>query len=554
MHRFGALVTLVLALAVPAAASAAPVPAGATYSERYFDTPVGRLHADVFRPAHLPADQDTPVILTVSPYTGHSGATITDVDPTASGPSDRFFDLVEGARLMERGYTYAVVDLPGFGGSGGCTDWGGPNEQLATKAAVEWAASMEGSTGRVGMYGKSYDGWTGLMAIAQQPQGLAAVVAQEPVYSGYRYLYSDGIRFAQAATMGPVFGATNVQPGTTSDTVEYQANSAPTTPWCLATNAALHHQDNPGAGFWQVRDLIPALKGRSTPLFLTQGFLEDNTKPDGAFDAFAGLTGPKRAWFGEFDHVRGNDTVGTGSNAKLAMGRPGWFDEVMRFYDEHLQDIPPTVADPVIALQDGSGRWRSEQTWPPADSRLYSTELPGGTYTDDGSGRGTGANATDGLWTVSQPLPHAVHLSGEPVAVIDADAAVPNANLVVAVYAIDAAGRATLVSRGGKVIRASGLQTITLYGNDWPIPAGQRIGVRISDAHSEWYVHAPTRQTVTVRGARIALPFLARKRTYDLTGTSAVKLTAFKASAPFTAPADAQQRDFSLPQPLELTG
>ena len=31
------------------------------------------------------------------------------------------------------------------------------------KAAVEWAASQPWSTGKVGMYGKSYDGVTGLL-------------------------------------------------------------------------------------------------------------------------------------------------------------------------------------------------------------------------------------------------------------------------------------------------------------------------------------------------------------------------------------------------------
>ena len=41
------------------------------------------------------------------------------------------------------------------------------------------------------MYGKSYDGVTGLIGIAQQPQGLAAVVSQEPVYDLYRYLYTN---------------------------------------------------------------------------------------------------------------------------------------------------------------------------------------------------------------------------------------------------------------------------------------------------------------------------------------------------------------------------
>ena len=30
---------------------------------------------------------------------------------------------------MERGYTFVMVDLRGFGGSTGCLDWGGPGEQ-----------------------------------------------------------------------------------------------------------------------------------------------------------------------------------------------------------------------------------------------------------------------------------------------------------------------------------------------------------------------------------------------------------------------------------------
>jgi hypothetical protein len=30
---------------------------------------------------------------------------------------------------MQRGSTYVMVDLRGFGGSSGCLDWGGPGEQ-----------------------------------------------------------------------------------------------------------------------------------------------------------------------------------------------------------------------------------------------------------------------------------------------------------------------------------------------------------------------------------------------------------------------------------------
>jgi predicted acyl esterase len=52
---------------------------------------------------------------------------------------------------MQRGYTYVMVDLRGFGGSSGCLDWGGPGEQSDVQTAVEWAATQPWSTGHVGM-------------------------------------------------------------------------------------------------------------------------------------------------------------------------------------------------------------------------------------------------------------------------------------------------------------------------------------------------------------------------------------------------------------------
>ena len=88
---------------------------------------------------------------------------------------------------------------------------------------------------------------------------------------------------------------------------------------------------------------------------MTQGFIENNTKPDGACDFFNGVAGPKRAWFGMWDHVRGNDVD---ENGRLAMGRHGWFDEVMRFYDQLPAGEAPAVADPPVAVETSDGTWR----------------------------------------------------------------------------------------------------------------------------------------------------------------------------------------------------
>ena len=145
-----ATIAIALLLAVPATAAAADLPPGSTWTEATIPSTDGvQLHADILRPKDLAADAKTPVILAIGPYFSHSGQTGavgpvqgTSYDPVgpSTGPSDRFHDLVVGGKLMERGYTFVMVDLRGFGGSSGCLDWGGPGEQAAVVNAVEWAA------------------------------------------------------------------------------------------------------------------------------------------------------------------------------------------------------------------------------------------------------------------------------------------------------------------------------------------------------------------------------------------------------------------------------
>jgi hypothetical protein len=52
-----------------------------------------------------------------------------------------------------------------------------------------------------------------------------------------------------------------------------------------------------------------------------------------------------------------------------------------------------------------------------------------------------------------------------------------------------------------------------MYDQDWVFQPGHRIGVLLSGANSEWWVHVPTNTDVTVDSARIGLPFLANDRT-----------------------------------------
>ena len=551
-------------MAVPSAFADQPPP-GSTWTETYIQEADGTsLHADVLRPAGLAPNAKTPVILSIGPYFNHSGQTgpagpaeDTPYTPEgAAGPSARFFDFVEGADLMKKGYTYVMVDLRGFGGSSGCLDWVGPGEQADVKAAVEWAASQPWSTGKVGMYGKSYDGVTGLVGIAQQPKGLAAVVSQEPVYDLYRYLYMNRVRFENSLATPALYDAIAGTPGAAGDSIAYQSNALNDTsrPACPALNWADQQDNNHSSPYWQQRDLISATRGKKTPLFLTQGFIENNTKPDGAYDLWNGMAGPKRAWFGMWDHVRGNDTDG---NGRLLMGRAGWFDEVMRWFDHYLkgQGKNPTSVDPPIAVESGNGKWRSEKSWPPADSVTYKANLRPGIYTDDTQNNGTadsfGGTVGEGIWTFSPPLKSEARFAGVPRITFTQHSLLQNANFTADVYDVDAQNSATLISRGTFLLGGTGTSSFDLYGDDWVIPAGHRLGVLVSSSNAEWWTPTPTFQDVQLYNGTITLPFLKCKRTATIQGAPSVKLEDYLASAPFAVDAAtiAANTDSQFPLP-----
>jgi uncharacterized protein len=572
MHRFRLALPLALAVlgSAPGAASAAGVdyPDGDWSQATIPSTDGVTLHADVLRPKGLKDTDRTPVVLSIGPYFNHSGqvgpagpAEDTTYDPVgpSAGPSERFQDFVEGSGLLKKGYTFVMVDLRGFGGSTGCLDWAGPGEQADVVNAVQWAASQPWSTGKVGMYGKSYDAMTGLIGVDKRPAGLAAVVAQEPVYDVYRYLYGDGMRRENSLATPALYDLIAFTPGPLADDPSYSADGF-TDPACLATNfAAQAGDDNHDSDFWKARDLIPGAKGSNVPLLLTQGLTENNTVADGTQQYLDNHTGYERAWLGPWDHVRGNETDASG---KLKMGRAGFFDEVMRFYDRFLKGIAPTVGDPPIAVQTNDGTWRSEAQWPPADRTDWATALRTGSYQDTGTSWKTGplsssdSSATSGVWTISPPLPYDLHLAGSGRAVVDAVTTAPNANLVVDVYDLDKDGTGPLITRQGHLLRTAGDNPVALdlWSADWRIPAGHRIAVRLTDTNQDWWLGTvPTLQSVTVKSATVTLPFLRYRRTKTIAGDPGVQLAGYLADA-VVLPADlvkGSEAPFNLPPALE---
>jgi hypothetical protein len=121
----------------------------------------------------IDADGPQPAVLMVIPYRKDDYITYGSYDPLL-----RY--------VASAGYEVVAADLVGTGGSSGVKSHpldAGEGEEVA--AIVEWLADREWTTGRVGMVGKSYGGWTQLFAAERGPDALEAIVPIMPPFSAY---------------------------------------------------------------------------------------------------------------------------------------------------------------------------------------------------------------------------------------------------------------------------------------------------------------------------------------------------------------------------------
>jgi uncharacterized protein len=78
--------------------------------------------------------------------------------------------------------------------------------------------------------------------------------------------------------------------------------------------------------------------------------------------------------------------------------------------------------------------------------------------------------------------------------------------------------------------------------------------VLLTSSNSEWWLHRPTLQPVTVSSASISLPWRTCAGGAAIEGGPSIKLDSYKASAPFAVPAAtlaaATDPSFALPGAL----
>ncbi|MFE0417317.1 CocE/NonD family hydrolase [Streptomyces tendae] len=483
------------------------VPEGARWTQHYFPSSDGsgtELHADVLLPENLPEGTKVPVVMSAGAYFGHSGEM--EVKEEHAGPSGRFQDLLEGTALLDKGYAFVMVDTRGFGGSTGCLDLGGPGDQADVKAAIDWSSKQPWSTGAVGMYGKSFDAYTGLLGNNAKNDALKAVVAQEPIWDLYEHLHSNGVPRPNSVQLPTSYNRIASLAQLPDEDKRYRTNAAYETkhPECLALNSFGPTIGDPEDPYWKDRSPATKAKDTDTPLLFTQGTTETNTLPVGMEEFLHNHRGPQRAWIGPWDHVRGNDRTQEG---KFAMGRATWFKETMSFFDEHLKDIDPKVTYPNYAVQDNLGNWRAEKSWPTAN-RSANLRLGNGSYLDSGAGsqptppeEETGRNAGS-FFIWSEPLKAATRVTGTPRITLTARG---EGNVMVKLHDVGPDGNAVAFDERVSRLDQDHLN-ISLKSTDWTLRAGHRLAVEIGSVRTGDWLDTPSKQKIQISNARLHLP------------------------------------------------
>ncbi len=193
-----------------------PLPVDVVFEK---DTPVTlrdgvTIHVDVFRPA---GTEKVPVIIAWSPYGKGQGTSVSVMGVFAVvGLSN---DIVSGLEKFEgpdpaywcaRGYAICNPDIRGIAHSEGDSVLWDRQEGRDCYDLIEWLATQEWCTGKVGMSGTSYLAASQWFTAAERPPHLAAINPWEGVSDVYRDLVKRGgmpdTGFAEMLQHGSFFG------------------------------------------------------------------------------------------------------------------------------------------------------------------------------------------------------------------------------------------------------------------------------------------------------------------------------------------------------------
>lgn len=327
----------------------------------------------VVRPV-VPEGTRVPVVVWAGPY----------FPDLADVPVREAEGTTEGAFYLDtfvpHGYALAVVPLRGSGGSGGCFDFFGPKERADVDQAVRFLGEAPWSTGDVGMVGLSYEGVAALhVAAAGNPHlSTMAILAPEPeLYDHFVRNGTPSVVMGPGATTGSI-AVFSLSPygfnggGLSRDPERIVASAnCPDAVEALSSSLLVSLTGEPDPlGYWATRNQRPLVESNYRgSLFLLHGFNDQTAFPhlNSPWDRrLAELGIEVKVWWGQFGHVHPDKRPGDPSWNPT----PRWdyAEMLLRWFDHELKGAGDVDVGSRVQVADTLGRWRAEETWPPADA------------------------------------------------------------------------------------------------------------------------------------------------------------------------------------------
>jgi putative CocE/NonD family hydrolase len=289
--------------------------------------------------------------------------------------------LAHPAWYAAHGYIVVIQDVRGTGDSGGDFNVF-ENEPRDGAEAVEWAATLPGSSGVVGMYGFSYQGITQLFALSQAPPSLKAIA---PAMSAWTvrtdWAYENGAyRLAMNVAWSIQLGA--IAAKRRGDAEAFAAlkrlagampldGPVPARPQGLAALGATQpHFDwiaNPDDGaYWQTRTPAHRFADRPTPaipVFHIGGWYD--LMLTGTLGAFRHFDAPHHhLLIGPWAHIPWNTLIGSVDMGPEAASP---VDEAsILFFDRHLKGHDEPAPARVRLFDLGTRSWWQGNAMPEA--------------------------------------------------------------------------------------------------------------------------------------------------------------------------------------------
>jgi len=330
-----------------------------------------RLDADVYRPD---TEDKLPILLMRQPYGREIASTVVYAHPHW---------------YASQGYIVVIQDVRGRGTSEGefSLFTYEVNDGLDT---IDWVLTLPHNTGKVGMYGFSYQGMTQLYTASSQPECLKAIAPAMVAYDLYAdWAYENGAfcLFASLAWAIQLTGETARLKGDEAAYLKLKAasnnlplhGSIPANPKLMQELApdSFYHQwlnnSDPDAEYWQERSPKYLLDKVDIPMLHVGGWFDPYLR--GTMNLYQAMIAqsqqPQHLLVAPWAHLPWGRKLGA---IDYGMDAQNPIDEIqIRWFDHWLKDIDTGLLDeaPISFFEMGSNSWQEFETLPDEAISFY---------------------------------------------------------------------------------------------------------------------------------------------------------------------------------------